>query len=49
MERSNNDLNEKRLGALHGSKSVLSDTATGSLVKEIGYNQLLKNCRTRRG
>ncbi|MET3659139.1 hypothetical protein ABIC55_004259 [Sporosarcina psychrophila] len=36
-------LMKKSLGASHGSKSILSDTATGSPVKEIGYNQLLEN------
>jgi hypothetical protein len=40
VEWSNNDLYEKRLGASHGSKGkVLSDTAKGSPVNEIGYNQ----------
>lgn len=40
MGRGNNDLNEKRLGASHGSKVViLSDDARGSPVIEIGYNQ----------
>ena len=42
MGRSNNNLNEKRLGASHGSKRILSDTAAGSPVTEIGYNQFFK-------
>ena len=40
MKRSNNNLNEKRLGASRGFKIFLNDVATGSPVIEIGYNQL---------
>jgi len=43
VKRSNKDLNEKRLGAFARIKddgSFFCDTATGSPVIEIGYNQL---------
>lgn len=43
LERSNNQLYEKRLGASYGTKVYFRDGTPGSPVTEIGYKH---SCRT---